>query len=210
MIALDQLKEIMPGAKAAPLFVAPLDAAMAEFGIVSESRIECFLAQIAHESGQLMAMQENLNYRAEGLMKTWPRRFPTLAIANQYAHQPEKIANKVYANRGGNGDEASGDGWRYRGAGLIGLTFHDNQEKCADHFGIDVRDVGDWLRTPEGACRSAAWFWSEHGCNELADARDFDGISDAINIGHKTEQEGDAIGYSDRLAFLQIAKEVIT
>ncbi|MDB5990671.1 MAG: glycoside hydrolase, family 19 [Herbaspirillum sp.] len=209
-ITLEQIVKIMPHAqKVAPLFVGPLNAALEEFGINTEKRIEFFFAEIAHESGSLQAMQENLNYRADGLMKTWPKRFPTLAIANTYAHQPAKIANKVYANRGGNGDEASGDGWRYRGAGLIGLTFHDNQKKCGDYFGIAVEDVGDWLRTPEGACRSAAWFWSTHGCNELADADDFDGVSDAINIGHLTDTDGDAIGYEDRLAFLEVAEGVI-
>lgn len=210
IVTLAQVIAIMPGSrKSAAAFVAPLNAAMQEFGITKEKRIECFLAQIAHESGQLQAMQENLNYRAEGLMKTWPRRFPTRAIADAYARQPERIANKVYANRGGNGDEASGDGWRHRGAGLIGLTFFDNQKRCADYFRIPVRDVGDWLRTPEGACRSAGWFWREHKCNELADAGDFDGVSDAINIGHQTEAEGDAIGYDDRLAFLRVAEGVI-
>lgn len=210
LIRLEQITAIMPGARAvAAAFVAPLNAAMQEFGITTERRVEMFLAQIAHESGQLRAMQEGLNYSADGLMKTWPRRFPTRAIADAYARRPEAIANKVYADRGGNGNEASGDGWRHRGAGLIGLTFHDNQKKCADHFGIDVRSVGDWLRTPEGACRSAAWFWQEHGCNTLADLNDFDGVSDAINIGHQTGAEGDAIGYADRLAFLNVAQGVV-
>jgi putative chitinase len=190
-------------------FTPPLNAAMREFDITTERRVEFFMAQIAVESGQLRSLQEGLNYSAEGLMKTWPRRFPTKAIADAYAHRPQAIANKVYANRGGNGDEASGDGWRHRGAGLIGLTFRDNQKKCADYFGIDVADVGDWLRTPEGACRSAAWFWREHGCNVLADMGDFDGVSDAINIGHQTAAEGDAIGYADRLAFLAAAQEAI-
>jgi putative chitinase len=211
LIRLDQITAIMPGAAAvAAAYFAPLNGAMTEFSINAERRIEMFLAEIAVESGQLRAVQEGLNYSAEGLVKTWPRRFPTLAAAAPYAHRPEAIANKVYANRGGNGNEASGDGWRHRGAGLIGLTFHDNQAKCAAYFGIDVRAVGDWLRTPEGACRSAAWFWKTHGCNELADKGDFDGVSDAINLGHQTEAEGDAIGYRDRLAFLTVAERVIT
>lgn len=210
LIKRDQLIAIMPASQAvAAAFATPLDCAMFEFGIVSERRVEMFLAEIAVESDQLRKMQEGLNYSAEGLMRTWPSRFPTRAIAEAYARRPEAIANKVYANRMGNGDEASGDGWLHRGAGLIGLTGKANQQRCADHFGIDVRKVGDWLRTPEGACRSAAWFWQTHGCNELADKNDFDGVSDAINIGHQTEAEGDAIGYHDRLAFLNVAERII-
>jgi putative chitinase len=196
-------------ASVAPMYVGSLSAAMQEFGITTELRIEHFLAQLAVESGQLRAVQENLNYRAEGLMRTWPTRFPTRAIADAYARKPEAIANKVYANRMGNGDEASGDGWRYRGAGLIALTGLTNQAKCAKYFGIPTEKVGDWLRTPEGACRSAGWFWKTHGCNELADANDIDGISDTINIGHQTEREGDAIGFTERLAFRNVAERVI-
>lgn len=210
LIRLDQITAIMPGARAvAAAFVAPLNAAMQEFGITTERRVEMFLPQIAHESGQLQKLQEGLNYRAERLMELWPRRFPTRAIADAYAHRPEAIANKIYADRMGNGNEASGDGWRHRGAGLIGLTGKANQTRCAAYFGIDPRAVGDWLRTPEGACRAAAWFWKVNGCNELADKGDFDGVSDAINIGHQTEAEGDAIGYADRLAFLHVTEKVI-
>lgn len=210
LIRLDQITAIMPGAQAvAAAFLAPLENAMFEFGIVSELRVEHFLAQIAHESGQLRKMQEGLSYSAQGLRKTWPGRFPTDAIAAAYAHRPEAIANKVYANRMGNGPEDTGDGWRYRGAGLIGLTGKLNQQRCARHFGIDPLTVGEWLRTPEGACRAAAWFWHTAGCNALADADDLDGVSDAINIGHQTAAEGDAIGYDDRLAFLNVARKII-
>jgi putative chitinase len=209
-VTLDQITRVMPGARAvAAAFVEPLNAAMREFGITTERRVEMFLAQIAVESGQLRSTVECMDYSAERLMQVWPRRFPTLAVASHYAHKPEALANRVYADRGGNRDEASGDGWLHRGAGLIGLTFRDNQKKCADYFGIELRKVGDWLRTPEGACRSAAWFWKTHGCNELADKNDFDGVSDAINIGHQTDAEGDAIGYQDRLAFLNAAERII-
>ncbi len=210
LIRADQIIKIMPGSRSvAARFIEPLEGGMFEFGIVNERRVKHFLAQLAHESGQLQKMQEGLNYSAERLMQVWPSRFPTRAIADAYARRPEAIANKVYANRMGNGNEASGDGWRYRGAGLIALTGKNNQQRCADHFGIDVRAVGDWLRTPEGACRSAAWFWHGAGCNELADRDDIDAISDVINIGHRTDAYGDAIGFHDRLAFLTVAQEVI-
>lgn len=208
-VTLEQLQHIMPKSNNEGIFLAPLNAAMIEFGITNENRVEMFLAQLAHESNQMNAFAENLNYSAQGLINTWPTRFTSVEAAQAYARQPEKIANKVYANRGGNGNEASGDGWRFRGAGLIGLTFYRNHKRCAEYFGLSVAKVGDWLRTPEGACRSAAWFWKMAGCNELADAGDFDGVSDAINIGHQTNKEGDAIGYKDRLAFYHVTQEAI-
>lgn len=209
-VTVDQLARIMPRAgKLAELYVNPLAAAMQEFGITTELRSEHFVTQLAVESTQLRAVQEDMDYRAERLMVVWPSRFPTRAIADAYAHRPQAIANKVYANRGGNGDEASGDGWLFRGAGLISLTFRDNHAKCGRYFGIPVEKVGEWLRTPEGACRSAAWFWKTHGCNELADKDDIDGVSDAINLGHQTDKYGDAIGFADRLAFRLVAARVI-
>ena len=210
LITADQLTTVMPGSRpVAAEYLEPLNNAMFEFAIVNERRVEMFLATVAVESGQLRKMTEGLYYSAEGLMNTWPSRFPTRAVADVYARRPQLIANKVYANRMGNGDEASGDGWMHRGAGLIGLTGKTNQTRCALHFGIDPRAVGDWLRTPEGACRSAAWFWRAAGCNELADKGDFDGVCDAINIGHQTAAEGDAIGFTERLAFLKTAEKVI-
>lgn len=210
MVTLAQLKRIAPGASVkAALYLEPLNNAMFEFGIVSERRVEFFLPQVAHESDDFRCVEENLNYSAVGLMQTFRKYFPTLQAATPYARQPQKIANRVYANRMGNGDEASGMGWLHRGAGLIQLTGHDNQKACADYFKIDIARIGDWLRTPEGACRSAAWFWQMHGCNELADKGDFDGVCDVINIGRKTEKQGDAIGYADRLAHLKVAEKEI-
>lgn len=120
-----------------------------------------------------------------------------------YARNPRKIANKVYANRMGNGDEASGDGWTYRGAGLIQLTGKANQLACASHFGIAPEKIGVWLRTPEGASRSAAWFWDQHHLSTFALRGDFDGVCDIVNIGKKTEKIGDSIGYAGRLAKLE-------
>lgn len=196
------LHKIMP--LAGPLadeFAGPLNAAQMEFGISSKARQASFLSQIAHESGQLRSLQENLNYSADGLMKTWPSRFPTREIALEYARQPEKIANKVYANRMGNGDEASGDGWRFRGASLIQLTGKDNQSACARNFNIPLCDVGDWLRTPIGASRSAAWFWRTHKLNELADKGDQTAIRKVVN--------GGTLGLAECLAFFNLANKVL-
>jgi putative chitinase len=200
-LTLGQLLAVMPLAGPdAPLFVDVLNVAMRRFAINTPRRVACFLGQLAPESGQLAVMRENLNYTAEQLLRTWPKRFTSLEHAKGFAHMPEQIANFVYANRMGNGDMASGDGWRHRGAGWIQLTGKKNQTAMAEYFGVSS-DIGNWLCDPHGAALSAAWFWSTNGCNELADAWDIDGISDTINLGHHTPAEGDAIGYKHRLAF---------
>ncbi len=193
---IDQLMRIMPSAKRAAEFLAPLNDAMLEFGIITGRDQAAFLANVGHESGQLNSVEEILNYSVDRLMVVWPKRFPTVGSAVPYARNPEALANKVYANRGGNGDEASGDGFRYCGASLIQITFHDNHKACADHFGMPLDSMHAWLRTPGGASRSAGWFWQSHGLSEIVE---FDKICDMINIGHETEKVGDSIGYSDRL-----------
>jgi putative chitinase len=226
MVTIDQLKKIMPQAGLrAEVFYSALNDAMAEFGINTPARQAAFLAQLAHETGQLTSLVENLNYSAEGLANTWPTRYAKKdgfghylvaggrKVPNELAlnlHRlPEKIANNVYANRMGNGDEASGDGWRYRGSGGFQITGKDNQRACAEHFGIPLEKVGEWLRSPVGACRSSGWFWQRAGCNELADRGNVDAISDRINIGRDTAAVGDAIGYKDRLAFFETAERAL-
>lgn len=208
-ITIKQLLRIMPDAgENAAAYVAALNVAMRRFAIDTPKRAAAFLGQLAHESGQLAETRENLNYSAEALLRTWPSRFGDLEHAKGFAHMPEQIANFVYANRYGNGDMASGDGWRYRGAGWIQLTFKANQQACGDYFGVSS-DIGEWLCCPQGAALSAAWFWSKHGCNELADQGDIDAISDMINLGHRTPAIGDAIGYAHRLAFTSTADQVL-
>jgi putative chitinase len=228
-LTLTQLKAVMPKIGVLAVAYLPwLNSAMAEFKIDTPARAARFLAQLAHETGDLNTVTENLNYSADGLANTWPSRYAktgpdghyllTVAsvdfnnipmpagrkvpngLALRLHRQPQAIANNVYANRMGNGDEASGDGWRFRGAGGIQLTGHDNQLACAAYFRIPADKIGDWLRTPEGVCRSAAWCWYKAGCNALADAGRDDAIADTINIGHITPAIGDAIGYADRLA----------
>jgi putative chitinase len=201
-----QLSKIMP--RAGTPYIAALISAMDEFGINTPARQQMFAATVAHESAQLTVLVENLNYSAEALRRVFGKYFPTDTMAANYARQPARIANRVYASRGGNGPEASGDGWRYRGAGAIQLTFHDNQAACADYFKRPLATFGDWLRTPEGACRSAGWFWSTNKINRFADANDFDGVSDAVNRGKKTAAVGDSNGWSDRLAYFNLARKV--
>lgn len=204
-----QLVAIMPktSTRAAAL-VDALNATMAEFSITTPARAAAFFATLAHESAQLTQFDENLNYSSEGLLKNFGKYF-TPAQATQYARQPQRIANHVYANRMGNGDEASGDGWLRRGAGGIQLTGTDNQRACARYFGIDMSAIGDWLRTPVGAIRSAGWFWMNNNINRYADVGDFDGVCDMVNRGKKTGAIGDSIGWVDRLAFFNTTKKVL-
>lgn len=181
-----------------------LDPAMERFGIDTPKRVACFLSQVIVESNQFQDVRENLNYSANGLLKTWPTRFKNLTDAQFYERQPQKIANFVYANRMGNRDEKSGDGWRFRGAGWIQLTGRNNQMECALALGV-TDDIGSWLATPQGAALSAAWFWWHHGCNQMADTSNIDAISDTVNLGRRTERIGDAIGYLNRAGLTNIA-----
>lgn len=153
------------------------------YQINTPMRIAMFLAQIAHESAGLTRLVENLNYSAEGLMRTWPTRFPTLDVAQQYAREPEKIANRVYANRMGNGDEASGDGWKYRGRGLIQITGKSNYKEFADAIGEDYVADPDLLRQPVNAALSAGWFWAERSINRVADTGSVEAVTKIINGG---------------------------
>ena len=155
---------------------------MEAHGIDTSQRRAMFLAQCDHESQGFTRMSENLNYSAAALTATWPTRFPP-AIALKYARQPMEIAERAYGGRMGNGPEGSGDGWRYRGAGFIQLTGHDNQKAFADHVSMVLADVGAYLRTEKGAMESACWFWKDHGCNELADTGSVEAVTKVINCG---------------------------
>lgn len=170
-----------------------------KYQIDSPQRIASFIAQCSHESGHFQKLIENLNYGVTGLATTWPKRFTTAELVNKYSRQPEMIANFVYANRLGNGDESSGDGWKYRGRGLIQLTGKSNYQAFADSIEMNLEDVPNYLETKKGAVEAACWFWKQNNLNKWVDVNDFDGLSDVINRGKKTTQIGDAIGYNDRL-----------
>lgn len=150
-------------------WVEPVNAAMRVAGITTPRRQAAFLAQVMVESAELRNLEENLSYSAERLRQVWPARFPDSAAASAYGHSPEKLANKIYANRMGNGDEASGDGWKYRARGLITLTGRDNYASFSTAMQIDALNHPDLLREPAGAALAATWFWQSHGLNELAD-----------------------------------------
>ena len=172
-----------------------------DYEIDTPQRLAAFLAQTAHESGGYRAIKENLNYRAESLMRTWPRHFPTIEIANQYARQPERIANRAYGNRMGNGPEESGDGWRYAGKGLIQLTGKDNYTRYAQSLEISVEEAAEHLTTFEGAVQSACWFWETNNLNQWADKGDILTLTKRIN--------GGTIGLEDRIKHYNHAVHVL-
>lgn len=165
------------------------------------NRQAAFIAQCAHESGSFCHAAENLNYKAAGLMKIFHKYFPDDIHATLYEHQPEKIANRVYASRMGNGDEASGDGYKYRGRGFIQLTGKDNYTKCGHAIGKDLNTDPDYLTTPEGALKSALWFWNAHNLSPLADSDDILHMTKKIN--------GGTIGLEERTALYNKAKTVL-
>jgi len=152
------------------------------YQITTRERIACFCAQLAHESGGLTTLQENLNYSEQGLIKTWPNRFDS-TNARIYAKNPQKIANKVYANRMGNGDESSGDGWKYRGRGCIQITGKDNYRMLSKDLGIDFIAEPDLLLLPVNAMLSAGWFWDKSKLNAIADRLDHVLLTKRINGG---------------------------
>lgn len=162
-----------------------------DYQIDTPQRLAAFISQCAHESADFTSVQENLNYKAESLMRTWPSHFPNMEIANQYAHNQEMIANRAYANRMGNGDESSGDGWRFCGRGLIQLTGKSNYRDFADSLTMDINDVPAYLGTYEGAVQSACFFWENNNLNILADSQDIKQITKVINGGE--------LGLEDRM-----------
>ncbi len=200
-ITAQQLLKILPNAgKQAGVFASALTMSMDKYQINTRLRMAAFIAQVGHESGQLRTLVENLNYSAEGLVRTWPRRFNLLTATN-CARKPEQIANIVYASRLGNGPAATGDGWKYRGRGLIQVTGWVNYQACGSALSLDLLTKPELLEQPAYAALSAAWFWSSNGLNELADAGKFEAITQRINGGQN--------GAADRLAIYQCALKVL-
>jgi putative chitinase len=202
------LQRIMPRCANAALWAPALNSALVRFDIDSPARVAAFLAQIAHESGEMNRLTENLNYSAERLRAVWPKRFPSLKFARDYERKPEKIANYVYASRLGNGDEASGDGWRYRGRGLIQLTGRGNYGETGREIGLPLESDPDLLAKPEAAAMSAAYFWKSRGLNVLADDRnDDDDDEDFVTITRRIN--GGRVGLEDRRKYWSQAKQIL-
>jgi putative chitinase len=172
-----------------------------EYDINTPRRVAAFIAQCAHESGNFKFLKENLNYKAASLMKVWPRYFPTMEIAQQYAGKQEMIANRAYGGRMGNGPEATGDGWRFCGRGLIQLTGRNNYQAFADSIETNINDIPAYLQTFEGAVQSACWFWENNNLNQWADSGDILTLTKRIN--------GGTLGLADRQKHYQHALHVL-
>ena len=164
-------------------WVGPLNETFAKFNIATVDEQAAVIGQYSHESNHFRTLQENLNYRPETLHQLWPQRFPTMEIAAQYAHQPEKIANKVYANRMGNRDEASGDGFRFHGRGLPQLTGHDLYFHFGQFIGEDLVANPDLVATPKYAAMAGGWYWKTHNLSAAADVEDWVKVTKIINGG---------------------------
>ena len=209
MLEAMQLKQIMPACSSVDPWVGPLNAAMQEFDIGSRERIAAFLAQIAHESGELGRLTENLSYSAARLTQVWPKRFPSREAALPYERNPQRLADYVYANRLGNGNAASGDGWRYRGRGLLQLTGRGNYRSVGSALTLPLEASPELLEQPLPAARSAAYFWKTHGLNELADDHNSDNDDeDFVTICVRIN--GGYAGLRHRQQYWARAKAVLT
>jgi putative chitinase len=202
MITLDQLKKLCPANKQPEALLVVLNDILPKYEINTKKRVAAFLAQAGHESAQFTTLKENLNYSAEGLCKVWPKRFTSLAMAKPYNRNPEKIANKVYADRMGNGSEASGDGFKFKGVGVLQLTGKDNYSRFAQSIGKSLDETVVYLTTLSGACESACWFWTVNKLNQFADSGDFTTLTKRIN--------GGTIGLADRQKHFDEAMKVIS
>mgnify|MGYP001348921861 FL=1 len=186
----DQLKQIIPKNQYVSYWYTALQQLLPQYEINTADRIASFLAQCAHESGGFVFIKENLNYRWQSLRKTFPKYFPTDTLAQQYEKQPEKIANRVYANRMGNGPEESGDGYKFCGRGLIQVTGRENYSWFAASLQISPEEASEYMETFEGAAQSACWFWESNNLNQWADKKDILTLTKRIN--------GGTIGLEDR------------
>jgi putative chitinase len=197
MVNASQLQRLNIGIE----WVPALNDTFARFNIATPRQQAMFIGQCAHECGNFKVLEENLNYKAATLMKLWSKRFPTQEIANAYAGNPKKIANMVYANRMGNRDEASGDGYRFRGRGCIQLTGHANYFHAGQAIGMDFVMEPDLVGSPKYAAMTAGWFWDTHKLNAPADAWDFVKCTKVIN--------GGTIGLDDRQKRAEAALAVL-
>lgn len=197
MVNAEQLKKLHIG----PEWVDALNETFAKFNINSVRQQAAFIGQCGHECGNFRVLEENLNYKAEALCKLWPKRFDA-AKAQACARNPKLIANTVYSSRMGNRDEASGDGFRFRGRGCIQLTGHSNYYHAGQALGVDFVMQPDLVATPKYAAMTAGWFWDTHGCNKLAEMGDWVALTKRIN--------GGTIGYDDRVKHTNEAIAVLS
>lgn len=200
----EQLAELLPNNQNVSEWVDAFNNVLPEYEINTPLRVAAFIAQCAHESANFTRLEENLNYRWQTLRKVFPKYFPTDAIAQEYASRPDKkeaIANRAYGNRMGNGPEESGDGYRYRGRGLIQLTGKNNYTAFAKSLDIPVEEAVEYLETFDGAVQSACWFWDTNNLNKWADEGDMVTLTKKINGGTN--------GLEDRIKHYKHALKVL-
>jgi len=202
MVRPDQLQQLHIG----PEWADALNATFERFNILTPRQMAGFIGQCGHESGNFRVLQENLNYRAATLLSLFPRTQRrtwgfTPEEAADYERQPKRIANRIYSNRMGNRDEASGDGYRFRGRGCIQLTGSANYHHAGQALGVDLIMEPDLVATPQYAALTAGWFWNTQKLNALAEAGDWTGLTKRIN--------GGTIGLEDRKKYINHALAVL-
>jgi putative chitinase len=203
MVTSEQLRQLKIDPNLADYFNETFD----RFDISSPARQACWIGQCGHECGNFRIMEENLNYRAPTLLKLFPRTPKrawgfTPEEAAAYEKQPQRIANRIYSNRMGNRDEASGDGWRFRGAGFLQLTGHSNFWHASQALGEDFVMQPELVRTPKYAAMTAGWFWQTHRLNQYADSGDYLTLTKRIN--------GGTIGLEDRKKHINEALHILS
>mgnify|MGYP003347158782 FL=1 len=206
MITAEQFAHLFPRAQDPAGWADAMNNVFPTYDINTPERVAAFIAQCGHESGGWTVFEENLFYSAQGLMKVFPKYFPTADLANAYAKQPEKIANRIYGGRMGNGPEATGDGYKYRGRGPIQLTGKDNYRAFAKEMFDDWENLfenPDWVTADRDfALMSAIWFWNKNKLNVQADNGDIKLMTKKINGGY--------IGLEDRIKHYNEAMHLLT
>jgi putative chitinase len=197
----EQLSQIIPNNSYIKEWLEALLKYLPNYDINTVNRAAAFLAQCVHESNGFTTLKENLNYKWESLRRVFPKYFPTDELAQHYSHHQEDIANRVYANRMGNGDEISGDGWKFCGHGLIQLTGRNNYKILSDDIGMDINDLPDYLVTFDGAVHSACCFWKNNNLNRYADSSDILTMTKRIN--------GGTLGLSERIDLYKKIIEIL-
>lgn len=204
MLTLSQLKQLLPKNQHVSYWHHALEQLLPDYEINTPRRMAAFIAQCAHESAQFTVLKENLNYKPMSLRKLFPKYFDTDELAQQYCSKPNKqaaIANRIYANRMGNGDESSGDGYRFSGRGLIQLTGRATWQEFADSIETSLTDLDEYMQTFEGACQSACFFWESRKLNQYADTGDILTLTKKIN--------GGVIGLEDRKKHYEHALHIL-
>ena len=197
----EKLKKCLSRNKNTPALFEAFSTVLPNYEITTVDRVAAFLAQCGHESLDFTVLKENLNYGAKGLMGLFKKYFPNEALAKEYERKPEKIANRIYANRMGNGPESSGDGYAHRGRGAIQLTGRLNYQAFANSIGLSLEDAIEYCETIDGAIESACWFWKKNKLNDIADKNDIVLLTKRIN--------GGTIGLEDRKKHWEHNKEVL-